>query len=169
MCCQYLLDFHRIYGLKTIVFRHSSMYGSNQHATYDQGWIGWFCQKALEIKNGILKEPFTISGTGKQVRDVLHGEDVVKLYFMAKDVENAYGQVFNIGGGIENSLSLLELFDMLEDMLNVKMNYIQLPWRESDQKVFVADIEKTVDVLAWKPEITKNIGVGLMIDWMNNE
>lgn len=58
---------------------------------------------------------------------------------------------------------------MLEDMLNVKMNYIQLPWRESDQKVFVADIEKTVDVLAWKPEITKNIGVGLMIDWMNNE
>ena len=166
---QYLLDFHRIYGLKTIVFRHSSMYGSNQHATYDQGWIGWFCQKALEIKNGILKEPFTISGTGKQVRDVLHGEDVVKLYFMAKDVENAYGQVFNIGGGIENSLSLLELFDMLEDMLNVKMNYIQLPWRESDQKVFVADIEKTVDVLAWKPEITKNIGVGLMIDWMNNE
>ncbi|MHB9292359.1 NAD-dependent epimerase/dehydratase family protein [Hollandina sp. SP2] len=59
---QYLLDFHRIYGLKTIVFRHSSMYGSYQHATYDQGWIGWFCQKALEIKNRCIKEPFTISG-----------------------------------------------------------------------------------------------------------
>jgi CDP-paratose 2-epimerase len=104
---QYLLDFHRIYGLKTIVFRHSSMYGGNQHATYDQGWVGWFCQKALEIKKGILKEPFTISGNGKQVRDVLYASDVVNLYFTAKDSTNAYGQGFNIGGGINNSLSLL--------------------------------------------------------------
>lgn len=104
---QYLLDFHRIYGLKTIVFRHSSMYGGNQHATYDQGWVGWFCQKALEIKKGILKEPFTISGNGKQVRDVLYASDVVNLYFTAKDSTNAYGQGFNISGGINNSLSLL--------------------------------------------------------------
>lgn len=166
---QYLLDFYRIYGLKTIVFRHSSMYGSNQHATYDQGWIGWFCQKALELKNGVLKDPFTISGSGKQVRDVLHGEDVVRLYFMAKDVENAYGQVFNIGGGIENSLSLLELFNVLERKLNIKMNYTQLPWRESDQKVFVADIKKAIDILGWKPEITKNIGIGLMVKWLSHE
>lgn len=122
---QYLLDFHRIYGLKTIVFRHSSMYGSNQHATYDQGWIGWFCQKALEIKNHTLQKPFTISGTGKQVRDVLHGEDVVNLYFTAKDIDKAYGEVFNIGGGIENSLSLLELFDLLENKLDIEMTYTQ--------------------------------------------
>ena len=118
------------------------MYGSNQHATYDQGWIGWFCQKALEIKNHTLQKPFTISGTGKQVRDVLHGEDVVNLYFTAKDIDKAYGEVFNIGGGIENSLSLLELFDLLENKLDIEMTYTQLPWRESDQKFFVADIEK---------------------------
>ena len=142
------------------------MYGNNQHATYDQGWIGWFCQKALEIKNGILKEPFTISGTGKQVRDVLHGEDIVNLYFSAKDVEKAYGQVFNIGGGIDNSLSLLELFRLLEQKLDIKMPYTQLPWRESDQKVFVADINKVKRVVNWKPNIVANEGINRMLDWL---
>ena len=163
---QYLLDFHRIYGLKTIVFRHSSVYGTNQHATYDQGWIGWFCQKALEIKNGVSKEPFTISGTGKQVRDVLHGEDIVNLYFTAKDVKEAYGQVFNIGGGIENSLSLLELFGILEEKLSIKMSYKQLPWRESDQKVFVADYTKVQSIVGWKPKISKEDGLNRMLDWL---
>jgi CDP-paratose 2-epimerase len=148
---QYLLDYHRIFGLKTIVFRHSSMYGSHQHATFDQGWVGWFCQKALEIKNGTNKELFTISGTGKQVRDVLHASDVVNLYFAAKDNKAAYGQAFNIGGGIENSLSLLELFAMLEEMLDIKMQYKQLSWRESDQKVFVANNEKAKKIIHWKP------------------
>ena len=166
---QYLLDFHRIYGLKTIVFRHSSMYGTNQHATYDQGWIGWFCQKALEIKNGVSKEPFTISGTGKQVRDVLHGEDIVNLYFTAKDVKEAYGQVFNIGGGIENSLSLLELFGILEEKLSIKMSYKQLPWRESDQKVFIAEITKAKEVLKWKPQILKEAGIKSMLSWLETD
>lgn len=163
---QYLLDFNRIYGLKTIVFRHSSMYGSNQHATFDQGWIGWFCQKALEIKRGELKEPFTISGTGKQVRDVLHGEDVVNLYFQAKDIKEAYGQAFNIGGGIENSLSLLELFELLEGLLDIKMVYNQLPWRESDQKVFVADIEKAKNIINWNTQISKQSGIVKMLEWL---
>ncbi len=156
---QYLLDFHRIYGLKTIVFRHSSMYGGNQHATYDQGWVGWFSQKALEIKKGILKEPFTISGNGKQVRDILHSDDVVDLYFKAKDIDEAYGQAFNIGGGIDNSLSLLELFDLLENILDIKMNYIQLNWRESDQKVFIADNSKAINIIKWNPIINASIGI----------
>ncbi len=163
---QYLLDFHRIYGLKTVVFRHSSMYGTNQHATFDQGWIGWFCQKALEIKNGTLQHPFTISGTGKQVRDVLHAEDVVNLYFAAKDCSQACGQVFNIGGGIENSLSLLELFDMLEQFLTIRMTYTQLPWRESDQKVFVADIAKAENVIGWCPTVKKHQGIHKMLEWL---
>jgi len=160
---QYLLDYHRIFGLKTIVFRHSSMYGSHQHATFDQGWVGWFCQKALEIKNKTAKEPFTISGTGKQVRDVLHASDVVNLYFTAKDNEKAYGQAFNIGGGMENSLSLLELFALLEKMLDIKMEYRQLPWRESDQKVFVADNTKALEILHWRPACNMLEGINNII------
>lgn len=163
---QYLLDFNRIFGLKTIVFRHSSMYGSNQHATYDQGWIGWFCEKALEVKNGTLREPFTISGNGKQVRDVLHSDDVVRLYFKAKDCEKAYGNAFNIGGGIDNSLSLLELFDVLENKLDIKMEYTKTSWRESDQKVFVADTNKAKTIIGWSPHIDKESGISRMIEWL---
>lgn len=166
---QYLLDFYRIYGIKTVVFRHSSMYGANQHATFDQGWIGWFCKKALEIKNGTAKEPFTIQGTGLQVRDVLYATDIVNLYFSAKDCKDAYGQVFNIGGGINNSLSLLELFDMLEQKLNIKMNHKQLEWRESDQKVFIADITKVKEVIGWEPKVTKDEGIDKMLEWMQSE
>lgn len=166
---QYLLDFHRIYGLKTIVFRHSSMYGSNQHATYDQGWIGWFLQKALEIKNGGNFEPFTISGNGKQVRDVLHAKDVVSLYFKTKDCKEAYGQAFNIGGGRDNSLSLLELFSMLENMLDIKMVYKEIPWRESDQKVFVADITMAKEIIGWNPVIDKISGIRSMIEWLKTQ
>src|SRR6185369_7373176 len=81
---QYFRDWHRNYGLKTIVFRHSSIYGGRQFATYDQGWIGWFCEEAIKQKrareSGRQCAPFTISGTGKQVRDVLHGQDLVDLY-----------------------------------------------------------------------------------------
>lgn len=163
---QYMLDFHRIFGLKTVVFRHSSMFGINQHATFDQGWIGWFCQQALDIKANPKREPFTISGTGKQVRDVLFNDDVVNLYFKAKDCKEAYGQVFNIGGGIENSLSLLELFAMLEKMLDVKMEYKQLPWRESDQKVFVAGIKKAQEIIGWTPKVTAYEGVTKMVNWL---
>ena len=164
---QYLLDYYRMFGVRTVVFRHSSMYGGNQHATYDQGWIGWFCQKAIEIKMGILKEPFTISGNGKQVRDVLHSEDVVKLYFRASDnIGMVKGQVFNIGGGMESSLSLLELFGFLEKELDIKMTYTKVPWRKSDQKVFVADIDKAKQTLGWKVDINKNSGIKMMLGWL---
>ena len=162
----YTLDYARMFGLKTVVFRHSSMYGSRQFATYDQGWIGWFCQKALEIKNDALKEPFTISGNGKQVRDVLHAEDMKKLYFAAVEhIDKAKGQAFNIGGEMENSLSLLDLFDILEKELDVKLTYTKLPWRKSDQKVFVADISKVSRLIEWHPYVSKGKGIDLMLDW----
>jgi CDP-paratose 2-epimerase len=164
---QYLLDYHRIYGLKTIVFRHSSMYGINQYSTYDQGWIGWFCQKALETKLGKIETPFTISGNGKQVRDVLFADDVVNCYFLAIENINATkGQAFNIGGGSENSLSLLELFSILQSNLQIKLDYIVTPWRESDQKVFIADNSKIMDYTGWKPKVSKNEGVSKMLEWL---
>jgi CDP-paratose 2-epimerase len=164
---QYMLDYARIFGLKTVVFRHSSMYGGRQYASYDQGWIGWFCKKAVEIRDGILKEPFMISGSGKQVRDVLHADDIIQLYFSALNKgEKIRGSVFNIGGGMRNSLSLLELFHNLETLMKVRMNYIKLPVRISDQKVFVADIRKAQTQLDWAPLVDKNIGIKRMLDWI---
>lgn len=164
---QYLQDFFRIFGIKTIVFRHSSMYGGQQYATYDQGWIGWFCQKAFEIKNGILKEPFTISGNGKQVRDLLHADDMVRLYYLALDLSDCIaGEVFNIGGGIDNSLSLIELFSILEDIYGIKMNYCSLPPRRSDQKVFVANIQKIKEAIGWVPAVSTNAGIEKMLKWI---
>lgn len=165
---QYMLDYARIFGLKTVVFRHSSMYGGRQFATYDQGWIGWFCQKAVEAKRGQLKEPFTISGTGKQVRDVLHADDMTRLYFAAIDrIDVSHGQAFNIGGGMENSLSLLELFVMLEDIAGTKLNFIKLPPRESDQRVFVSDLAKAKIILGWEPAVSARDGVSRMMEWVS--
>ncbi|MDC0076517.1 GDP-mannose 4,6-dehydratase [Gammaproteobacteria bacterium] len=167
---QYMLDYARIFGLKTVVFRHSSMYGGRQFATYDQGWVGWFCQKAIDTKNGTIDMPFTISGSGKQVRDVLHAEDMKRLYFAAHtNIDLAKGQAFNIGGGMANSLSLLELFSLLEAVIGVELNYTKLPVRESDQQVFVADITKAKEILGWKPEVVPSEGIFQMIEWIISE
>lgn len=164
---QYMLDYARIFGLKTVVFRHSSMYGGRQFATYDQGWVGWFCQKALETSNRQSKEPFTISGTGKQVRDVLHADDMKRLYIAAvRNIDKAQGQAFNIGGGIENSLSLLELFTLLEKLANVTLSYTKLPVRESDQRVFVANIGKAKEILGWAPNVSTTKGIEQMLEWL---
>jgi CDP-paratose 2-epimerase len=164
---QYLLDYYRIYNIKTVVFRHSSMYGGRQFATYDQGWIGWFCQKAIDIQLNVQKEPFTISGDGKQVRDVLHSGDIVSLYFKTiENIESTKGEAFNIGGGMANSLSLLELFDLLEKELNIKMKYKYLPWRESDQKFFVANLSKIRKKVKWEPKISKESGIIDYLKWL---
>ena len=163
---QYMLDYARIFGLKTVVFRHSSMYGGRQFATYDQGWIGWFCQQAAATKNGTLKELFTISGNGKQVRDVLHADDMISLYYAALErADKIGGEAFNIGGGIDNSLSLLELFRLLEEFTGVALNYSRLAPRESDQRVFVADIDKAARLIGWKPQVTARTGVARMLEW----
>ena len=164
---QYMLDYSRIFGLRTVVFRHSSMYGGRQFATYDQGWIGWFCQKALEKKYRTSCEAFTISGNGKQVRDMLHSEDLKRLYFSTvKHIDKIKGQAFNVGGGIENSLSLLELFDMLERELDIKMVYSMLPPRISDQKLFVADVTKVKSKIDWQVKIDKRSGLKMMLEWL---
>jgi CDP-paratose 2-epimerase len=167
---QYMLDFHRIFKLNTVVFRHSSMYGGRQFSTYDQGWIGWFCEQALNVSQGKLLKPFTISGDGKQVRDVLHADDMIELYFMAASkIDTISGEVFNIGGGQKNSLSLLELFDVLESELHIKLKYEKLPPRESDQKVFIADISKAERIIGWKPKVDAIVGIRKMLQWVETK
>lgn len=167
---QYVLDYHRVYGLRTVVFRHSSMYGVNQHATFDQGWIGWFCQKALEQATQPDAPAFTISGNGKQVRDVLYADDLCALYFQAMErIDQIAGEAFNIGGGMDNSLSLLELFDLLGHSLNVRLRFERKPVRQSDQKVFVADLAKARKYLGWMPQVGKSQGVEKVLAWLRQQ
>lgn len=167
---QYMLDYARIFALRTVVFRHSSIYGGRQFSTYDQGWIGWFCQKALEAKANHQAEPFTISGSGKQVRDVLYASDAIACYLAAVEhIDNVKGEVFNIGGGVENSLSLLELFDILEELTGAKLNYQKIPVRQSDQRIFIADISKATTQLQWKPKVSSREGVSKMLNWLSNQ
>ena len=166
---QYMLDYARLFGLKTTVFRHSSMYGGRQFSTYDQGWVGWFCKKALEAKRD-SSSCFTISGNGKQVRDVLHADDMISLYYSSLEhKELTSGKAFNIGGGYNNSLSLLELFTLLSDLTGVQLNYEELPVRASDQRVFVADFSKINKVTGWSPKVNVRDGVKQVLDWLEKE
>lgn len=169
---QYVRDWSRVYGLKTVVFRHSSIFGGRQFATFDQGWVGWFCQKAIEqsnaTKNNRSPEVFTIAGTGKQVRDVLHANNLIALYDIAyQKKENASGQIFNIGGGISNSLSLLELLDKLATILDLEsLHFTKIPRRQSDQDVFIADVSKAEMILGWKPNFSSDDGIIKMLEWI---
>lgn len=164
---QYMLDYARVFGLNTVVFRHSTIFGGRQYATFNQGWVGWFCRQALETRKDPSRPPFTISGDGKQVRDLLFVDDCVECYLQAaRNVESVRGQAFNIGGGMANSCSLLELFAMLEEWLGIGLNYQCLPWRHSDQKFFVADIAKARHLLGWEPRISREDGVKRMLQWV---
>jgi CDP-paratose 2-epimerase len=163
---QYMLDYARCFNLRTVVFRHSTIYGGRQFATFDQGWVGWFVRQALESQQVSQCAPFTISGDGKQVRDLLHVSDAVACYVAAyEQIASTSGQAFNIGGGVENSMSLLELLNYLENRLNVKLNYTKLPWRSNDQKYFVADNSKALRLTGWSPTISKENGIEDAISW----
>jgi CDP-paratose 2-epimerase len=163
---QYMLDYARGFGLNTVVFRHSTIYGGRQFATYDQGWVGWFVRQALESQKHPRRAPFTVSGDGKQVRDLLHVSDAVACYIAAfEHITSARGEAFNIGGGVENSMSLLELLQHLERRLSLKLNYTHLPWRSNDQKYFVADNRKALQHTGWSPKTSKEEGIEDTISW----
>ncbi|MBM3999058.1 MAG: NAD-dependent epimerase/dehydratase family protein [Planctomycetes bacterium] len=162
---QYCRDFSRAFGVRTVVFRHSSMYGGRQFATFDQGWIGWFCGKAVEAERG-AEDAFSISGNGKQVRDVLHADDLVRVYRMASDrIATTAGKIYNIGGGMANSLSLIELFDRLERRVGRTLRYRCGPWRAADQKAFVADGGRALADFGWRPLVDASTGLERMLEW----
>lgn len=162
---QYLLDYHRIFGIKTVVFRHSSMYGARQFATFDQGWVGWFASQALAAKEGKVKE-ISISGNGKQVRDLLFASDMADLYFTSLEKIGAcQGQAFNIGGGMANSMSVLELLSFFRGATGAKFEIKFNPPRSSDQKVFVANLGKIRSKTGWSPKVSKEDGLNKMLDW----
>lgn len=157
---QYVLDFHRTYGMRTVSLRQSSVYGGHQYATADQGWLAYF------VYVGLRGERFQINGNGKQVRDALHSRDLLALYRRCVErIDDAAGLAFNIGGGPENTSSLLELFDLLEGSHGLTMRYSCGPPRPSDQRVFVADVRRAQKLLDWQPTIGLNDGLWDLIDW----
>ncbi|MFH1770948.1 MAG: GDP-mannose 4,6-dehydratase [archaeon] len=159
---QYFIDYARIYGLKTIVFRQSCIYGYRQFGVEDQGWIAWFIIATTLGKN------LTIYGDGKQVRDVLFITDLVKAYDLAiQNIDKTAGQVFNIGGGFENQLSLLELINHLEELRGKKINFKFSDWRPGDQKVFLCNISKAKKTFGWTPKTSKKEGVRKLFEWVN--
>jgi CDP-paratose 2-epimerase len=164
---QYVLEYARTYGLRTAVFRHSTIYGGRQYSTFDQGWVGWFCMQALAQKKKPSSEPFTISGDGKQVRDLLHVEDAVSCYLeAARQIDRIKGEAFNIGGGSANSCSLLELLGMLEGMLGISLKFTKLKWRHEDQRFFVADNSKISTATGWMPQVSRKEGVSKTLAWV---
>lgn len=158
---QYVRDYSRIYGLRSVVFRQSCIYGYRQFGVEDQGWVAWFCIAAA------LDKPITIYGDGKQVRDVLFVEDLVEAYVLAeRRIHKTAGRVYNIGGGPDNQMSLLELIDHLETHLDKKIPFKKADWRPGDQPVFVCDVTKARREFGWKPKTTAEDGVEKLIDWV---
>ncbi len=157
---QYVTDYSRIYGLKTVVFRQSCIYGPRQFGVEDQGWLAWFVIAALK------KKPITIYGSGKQVRDVLFIDDLVRLYMRAYERRNdCNGQAFNVGGGVRNTLSLLELIAQLNAIWHFDICPQFKSWRPGDQKVYISNISKAITVLKWKPKVTVSDGLKKIVAW----
>lgn len=159
---QYVRDYARIFGLPTVVFRQSCIYGPRQFGIEDQGWVAWFLIAA------VTDQAITIFGDGKQVRDVLWVDDLLDLYQAAVDqIETARGRVYNVGGGPENTLAVWsELGPMLEGHLGRKIDVSYDDWRPGDQRIFVADIRKAEQELGWRPRVSKEDGVSRLYDWV---
>lgn len=158
---QYCRDYHRIYGLRTIVMRQSCIYGCHQFGIEDQGWVAWFCIAAL------LDRPITIYGDGKQVRDVLFVDDLVSLYDRAyRNIERTSGKIYNVGGGPHHTLSLNELLGHLEILKGRKIPVRYDDWRPGDQKVYVSNIHRVETELGWRPQIPAGEGIMRLYDWI---
>jgi CDP-paratose 2-epimerase len=157
---QYVRDYSRIYGLKTVVLRQSCIYGYRQFGLEDQGWVAWFTIASE------FDKPITIYGDGKQVRDVLFIDDLVDAYKMCIDrIDVTNGNVYNIGGGSKNTMSLLELIAYLEEFSGKRIKYSYSDWRPGDQPVFVCDISKAKKDVSWEPKVGAKEGVARLFRW----
>ena len=158
---QYVLDYARIYGLRTCVFRQSCIYGTRQFGIEDQGWVAWFTIAAT------LGRPITIYGDGRQIRDLLWVDDLTGAYLAAiEHGDQVAGQAFNIGGGPEKTLSLLELIALLESKLDRKIPLRFADWRPGDQAVFVCNLDKAKRLLQWAPAVPPAAGVAKLAAWV---
>lgn len=160
---QYVHDYARIYGLRSVVFRQSCIYGQRQMGVEDQGWVAWFVIAA------VTGRPITIYGNGKQVRDLLHVDDLVRAFQLATErIDVTRGRVYNLGGGPANTLSIwAEFGPLLGELIGrgiIPAAYRD--WRPGDQPVFVADISKAAQEFGWAPQISVREGIARLLDWV---
>jgi CDP-paratose 2-epimerase len=189
---QYVLDYARIYGLKTIVFRQSCIYGPRQFGMEDQGWLAWFSIRAVQQKPvtiygdgkqvrdilfvedliagyeaALNGRPLTIYGDGLQVRDILFVEDLVEAMLLAHaNFHLLSGLAFNFGGGPDNSTSLVELLYVIGDLTGERPRATLEPWRTADQRYYVSDTRKFHDATGWRPQIGVRAGVAALMEWL---
>jgi CDP-paratose 2-epimerase len=159
---QYILDYTRSFDLRTLVFRMSCIYGPHQFGTEDQGWVAHFIRQALNKKTIVLY------GDGKQVRDILYVDDLVNAFLLARDnITELAGEAFNMGGGPENAVSLVELLDFLNslDRLKIKVEFDQ--WRIGDQKYYVSDTRKFRKSTGWRPQASYQEGLINLFSWLS--
>ena len=160
---QYVRDYHRIYGLKTVVFRQSCIYGYRQFGLEDQGWVAWFIIAML------LNRPISIFGDGKQVRDVLFIEDLLDGYeAAANNIDRCAGEVYNIGGGRTNTISLLDLLDYLGKKRGSPIAVTKKDWRPGDQRCFISDNRKAQRELNWTAKTHWTRGLDQLHDWVKS-
>ena len=155
----YVQEYSHIYKMKTGVFRMSCTYGTRQFGFEDQGWVAWFIIATL------FNKPVTIYGNGKQVRDMLYVDDLVDAFdrFARSSLERG---LFNIGGGPENTISLLEFLDILHELIGKKPRVSFADWRPSDQKVYVTDTSKLEKGLSWKIQTPVREGIARLVEWV---
>ncbi|MFW5653194.1 MAG: GDP-mannose 4,6-dehydratase, partial [Planctomycetota bacterium] len=161
---QAVLDYARSFGLRAVVFRMSCIYGKHQCGTEDQGWVAHFL---LSASRG---EPITLFGDGRQVRDVLFADDLVEAMLHAeRSIDTISGEAFNIGGGVENTTSLVELLDLIEDVGERPVPREFQPWRTGDQRYYTSDIRRFTDVTGWSPRVSVREGVTRLLNWIHND
>lgn len=161
---QYVRDYHRIYGMRSVVLRQSCIYGPRQFGVEDQGWVAWFIIAAVSGR------PITIYGDGCQVRDVLFVGDLIRAYELAvRHIDEAQGQVYNIGGGPAHTLAVWSEFGpLLERLLQRKIPVSYADWRPGDQQIFISDISKAQRELGWFPETSVEVGIEKLYHWVVN-
>jgi CDP-paratose 2-epimerase len=157
LCTQAFID---MYGLKAAIFRLTGLYGPRQFGGEDHGWVANFTIRT------IVGKPITLFGTGKQVRDILCVTDAVKAFdaFYKKQIPGIY----NIGGGIERAISLIECINLIEKIVGKKAEIKYAPKRRGDLWYFVCDITKAKQKLGWQPEVTNETGIKKLAEWVEN-
>jgi CDP-paratose 2-epimerase len=158
---QYVRDYARSYGLKTVVFRMSCIYGPHQFGNEDQGWVAHFLIRSLK------RQPITIFGDGKQVRDILFIDDLVNAFVLASsNIDKVSGQAFNIGGGPSQTISLRELLHMIGRLDGRPPRIDWNGWRTGDQKYYVSDTRRFGRMTGWQPRVAPREGIRLLREWL---